>query len=42
MSKVALATELRLIEASIARLLKTVDMCAPVEDQDDDEGMTST
>jgi hypothetical protein len=41
--KVALATELRLIEASITRMLRTVDMCAPAaEDDAEDEAMTPT
>jgi len=39
--KVALATELRLIEASITRLLRTVDMCAP-EAQEQGEVITPT
>jgi hypothetical protein len=39
--KVALATELRLTEASITRLLKTVDMCAP-EAEEQGEVITPT
>jgi hypothetical protein len=38
--KLAVATECRLIEAAITRLLRTVDTCGPVDDEHDDEHMT--
>lgn len=41
--RIALSTEIRLIEGAITRMLKTVDMCAPVaEDDADDEVTTPT
>jgi hypothetical protein len=41
--RIALSTEIRLIEGAITRMLNSVDMCAPVaEDDADDEVITPT